>query len=191
MKQDFILLKEDFDENLETIVLLIDKWLGEVIENFPITLVLRVEVVEENNIKIWKGYLEETKPIDEDDIPLGHIEIIPLHNESATPKRVTLYSSNRKFMTYWAGLRDIILKNLKKSDVKLPTTVHPWEIIEDKGYDREMLKMWHEGRPVSYIAREIGQITEKTIRNKFSILRGKYGVEIVPLRQKRRISKDS
>lgn len=59
----------------------------------------------------------------------------------------------------------------------------PWEKIPDRSYHRHMLKLWHEG----HSARKIGfycNVEGKTIHNKLSELRKRYGEEIVPLRRK-------
>ena len=59
--------------------------------------------------------------------------------------------------------------------------VEPWNEIPDHGYDRLMVEMLHEGYTDPEIANRVGK-DSKTIRNRLSILRGKYGSEIVPRR---------
>lgn len=55
----------------------------------------------------------------------------------------------------------------------------PWEKIDDKGYDRQLLELWWRGFGADQIGKRF-DLTAKRIRNRLSILRGKYGDAIVP-----------
>lgn len=60
----------------------------------------------------------------------------------------------------------------------------PWMEVADKGYSREIARLWHEG----YTAKEIGYRLDrcgKTISNHISNLRSAYGAEVIPYRKKR------
>lgn len=66
------------------------------------------------------------------------------------------------------------------SDQSLPL----WEQVPEHRWDREALQLWHEGHSCSEIAARIKQ-APKTIRNKLTDLRNRYGTEIVPLDENR------
>jgi hypothetical protein len=69
----------------------------------------------------------------------------------------------------------------------LAHTQNPWNRIPDHGYDRELVQNLHDGLSAAESARELNksgyQVTDKTVRNRESRLRGQYGEDIVPKRR--------
>jgi len=64
---------------------------------------------------------------------------------------------------------------------ELPFVTQPWERVPDEGYDREMLRLWHDGVSAEAIGRQVC-VGKRRIHNRLYELRKKYGPEIVPLR---------
>ncbi len=56
-----------------------------------------------------------------------------------------------------------------------------WQQIPDKGNDREILRLWHQGYTAPQIAAQF-HYSERTIYNKIHQLRKKHGTKIVPKR---------
>ncbi len=56
-----------------------------------------------------------------------------------------------------------------------------WEQIEDKGYDRQLVELWHQGYTVPEIRLRIKR-KPRTLWNRLYTLRKEYGPVIVPLR---------
>jgi hypothetical protein len=54
------------------------------------------------------------------------------------------------------------------------------ELIPDHRWDRRVVKLWNDGHDCKEIADKIGDIAEKTVRNRLTELRKLYGDEIVP-----------
>ncbi len=180
MKFELQIFDELFDNPLERITKIIDDYLSGLIEIKP-EAVLRVEISEGRKGKIWKGYIEETKEWGKDEVVFGHIEIIPLFVNSATPMQVKLYCSHPNYMAYWVGLRDLLLKNLELSDGTPPPAKEPWLLIPDQGYDRQLVKMLHEGYKAKESAKRLS-ISPQRAYNRESELRKLHGEDIVPKR---------
>ncbi len=66
----------------------------------------------------------------------------------------------------------------------LDPTDQPWELIPDHLWDRRALKLWWEGLTCPEIGERLSQ-APKTIRNRLTLLRQAYGLEIVPLNRRR------
>lgn len=62
------------------------------------------------------------------------------------------------------------------------TEKHLWDQVPDKGYDREMLRLWHGGYTAPEIEERIGR-SDRTIRNRLTELRKEHGEKIVPKRR--------
>ncbi len=58
----------------------------------------------------------------------------------------------------------------------------PWELIEDKGYDRRLLELWHFGFGMTTISSRLGKSTSR-LGSRISELRKQYGTTIVPCRK--------
>lgn len=64
----------------------------------------------------------------------------------------------------------------------MPVPNPPWEQIPDRGYDRQLIKLWHSGLQAGEIAHQLG-IDKTTINKRIGILRKRYGKVIVPSRR--------
>lgn len=60
------------------------------------------------------------------------------------------------------------------------------KLIDDHGYDRALLELWWKGHTAGEIAARLSSVTEKTVRNRLTLLRQKYGEEIVPYKKQLR-----
>jgi DNA-binding NarL/FixJ family response regulator len=97
--------------------------------------------------------------------------------------QVKLFCNDPKFLTYWAGLANTLVKNLKLSDGSPPPTVEPWTLIPDKNNDRTILKLWIEGWDAKKIGRELDG-SHRTVYDRLRLLRKEYGEDIVPKHRK-------
>jgi hypothetical protein len=68
------------------------------------------------------------------------------------------------------------LKNSKNQE-------SPWMMVDDIGYDRKLVELLSNGASAQEIAKRVG-VEPKTVFNREAELRSRYGVEIVPYRQK-------
>lgn len=85
------------------------------------------------------------------------------------------------------SLGDEIIENFgDNSRVKKITTQFAWEKIEDKNWDREVVKLWWNGLSVPEICRKTHLASEERIRNRISELRSEYGKEVIPYDRERR-----
>ncbi len=180
---DLLTFDQLFDDQLEEIINIIDNYLNRLIKIKP-DAVLRVEIEEDKNKKIWKGFFEEPKEWGKEDAVYGRIEIIPLFVDCGFPLQVKLFCSELKYLTYWSGLANTLLKNLNLSDGSPPPTTVTWTLIPDKGYDRELLKLWHKGYTAQNISNRIN-VEPQTVYNRLGELRKVYGDAIVPYRRSR------
>jgi hypothetical protein len=62
-------------------------------------------------------------------------------------------------------------------------TSKPWENIPEVGWNRRAVELWHAGYKAREIAAKIGNLTAKTVYNRFSDLRRIYGTQVVPERR--------
>ena len=178
MKTDLQTFDELFDEPLERIIEIIDNYVS-ALTNIKPDVVLRVEIEESSEGNIWMGFIEELKEWGKEDVIYGHIKIIPLFLNSDTPMRVKLFCSHPNYMTYWGGVRDSLLKHLILSDGNPPSSVDPWMLIPDHGYDRKLLEYWHDGYTGPEIARKL-YISESSVYDRLRKLRNTYKKTIVP-----------
>ena len=79
-------------------------------------------------------------------------------------------------------IKDTYLGEYGKSDQK-EASLEPWEKIPNTGWDREVVRLWHEQLSAGQIGNKLGREAQ-TIRNRIAQLRGLYGEEIVPYRRK-------
>jgi hypothetical protein len=167
-----------FDDGLEKIVKVVDDYLNSLIKIKP-DVNLEVELLEDG--KIWRGYFLEPKEWGEKDIKYGYIDITQRYENSKIPVHVLIYCSGPKNKLWILGLIENLKNYLEISDGSPPPVKEPWLLIPDKGYDRKMVKLMHEGYDPDYIADKLGYAT-KTIYNRSSYLRvkKKFGKEIVP-----------
>ena len=175
---DLLTFDQLFDDQLEEIINIIDNYLNRLIKIKP-DAVLRVEIEEDKNKKIWKGYFEEPKELGKEDVVYGRIEIIPLFIDCGFPLQVKLFCSEPKYLTYWSGLENTLLKNLNLSDGSPPLTKKPWDLIPDHADDQTIVKLWHKGYKAEEIGYRIGK-ARQTVYNRLGELRKKHGVKIIP-----------
>ena len=104
-------------------------------------------------------------------------------------KSIRLYcdTENTWALGLMKSLGEEIIENFgDKSRVEKLTTQFAWEKIQDKNWDREVVKLWWTGLSVPEIWRKTYVASEERIRNRISELRNEYGKEIIPYDRERR-----
>ena len=189
METDLNVFDEYFDATFEQVIDVVKDYLDKLVELKP-EAVLEVTTTEKEDKKVWKGKIVEPKKWGTLDIYYGYIEVKPTYENSLTPMHVKLYCSQPNYISYWKGLEISFSNRLNLSDGSPGPTNEPWNLIPDRGDDRQMLELWHQG----YNAPDIGErlnYSSKTIHNRLSILRGKYKEKIIPYKAKWRKSSKS
>jgi len=178
MKKDVIVFNQMFDENLEQILDAVNAYLSALVEIRP-DAVLEVSTSIEDKKAIWTGRIVEPREWGEEDLYYGYIKIIPISNHRLSLSLVQLYCSEPKYITYWSGFGKTLSKHLTISDVSHDLIDEPWKFIPDKGYDQQMLELWHKDVTAPEIGIRIG-VSPRTIYDRLRLLRVEYGEEIVP-----------
>lgn len=76
----------------------------------------------------------------------------------------------------------------KVAKSKSPRSVEPWEKIEDHASNREILRLWHQEQINSEIGMRVN-LSKRSVTNIISMLRKKYGNEIVLTNEERKRKK--
>lgn len=178
MEGNLLVYTNIFSAKKDEILTIIDKYLTELVKAIP-RVSLAPEVQNKEGKQIWKGTLLEIKKWGKEDIDYGYIEIIPVYENSDAPLIVNLYCSHPRYLTYWGGLSQTLLRKLAISDGSPDPKISPWNLIPDKSYHRKLLELWHK----NYSAPEISQrinVAPRTIYDTLRQLRKKHGTTIVP-----------
>lgn len=187
MKEDRLIFKNYFNEPLQNITDVVDRYLGELVKVRP-QVVLEVKVTDDK--QTWRGYFYEPQAWPDDDIKYGFIEVVRKSDDGTIPVEVNVYASHPNYLVWMVNLTVLLDKHLKLSSWWPLPGMPDWALIPDEGFDRKLVELWSNG----YRAKEISSklyVSERRIYNRLSELRKKYSVTIVPLRIKRKNTKKS
>ena len=186
MKEDRLIFHGCFDEPLEVITDLVGRYLDELVKVRP-QVVLEVKVTDDK--KTWRGYVYEPQAWSVEDINYGYIEVFRKYEDSAIPLEVKVFASHPDYFLWMFNLYVLLEKYLKVSDGNPPANIPTWMVIPDEGYNRQLVELWSQGYKGPEIALRFSY-SPRTIYNRLSELRKIYGVTIVPLKIKRKKTKN-
>ena len=104
---------------------------------------------------------------------------ITISNSDMSPAHLAMYDPiGDDFIEISNRLRNEIQSQILENKVTIRNDL--WELVPNKKWYRQALKLWHEGLTAAQISKRLG-ISTGRIYNLFSNLRKEYGDEIVPL----------
>ncbi|MEL7658400.1 MAG: HTH domain-containing protein, partial [Bacillota bacterium] len=130
-----------------------------------------------------RGYFYEPQAWPNDDISYGFIEVVQKYEDSTIPVVVKVFASHPNYLVWMVNLGVVLDKYLKLSDGNPPPNIPVWTLIPDEGYNQYLVELWSKGYSTTVICSKL-DVSERTIYNRISELRKKYGEIIVPLRNK-------
>jgi hypothetical protein len=181
MQTDLIVFEEYFAATFEQVRDVIDKYITKLVEVIPEATIGFTCYLVDNKV-LWKGVLAEQKSWGIDDVYYGYLEIMHVYMNSVSPIQIRLYCSKPQYLTYWSGLGKTLKNHLPRSDGSPIPSGELWNLVPDHGYDRDLLRLWHEG----YRVKEIGErmhISASRLYARLDKLRKIHGIIIVPYRR--------